>query len=61
MSLLLLFNQPSGGGGTRSIYVKRNGAWTSTLTPRVKNNGAWTIPNIVWYRSNGAWAQVWSS
>jgi hypothetical protein len=60
MSLLLLFNQPS-GGGTRRIYVKRNGAWTSTLTPRVRHNGAWATPVAVWYRVNGAWTQVWSS
>jgi hypothetical protein len=59
MSLLLLFNQPS--GGTRRIYVKRGGAWTSTLTPRVRHNGAWATPAAVWYRVNGAWTQVWSS
>jgi hypothetical protein len=49
------------GGAVRQIYVKRNGAWTSTLTPRVKNNGAWSTPSAVWYRTNGTWTKVWGN
>jgi len=47
--------------GVRAIYIKRNGSWTSAVTPRVRHNGAWATPTSVRYRNNGTWEEVWAA